>query len=123
MPIYDDELMTYREAGQRLGVHPDSVMRRARREGWERVEGNAETDPVRIRVPAAVLAEHISETTADTMGETMDEPRSSSPDRARRTPRIFTDVVATLGAALERQEMANKGLQADLDTARAETAR
>jgi uncharacterized protein YdeI (BOF family) len=105
MAIYEGELLTYREAGQRLGVHPDSVKRRAWRQGWERVEGNAKTDPVRIRVPAAVLA----------------EPRTSPPDRARRTPRMSADVVATLGAALERQEMANKVLQAALDAARAET--
>ena len=105
MATYDDELLTYREAGQRLGVHPDSVMRRAKRQGWERVEGNAKTDPVRIRVPAAVLA----------------EPWTSS-DRAQRTPRISADAVATLGAALERQEVANKVLQATLDAARAEKA-
>lgn len=106
MATYDDELLTYREAGQRLGVRPDSVMRRARRQGWERVEGNKKTDPVRIRVPAAVLT----------------EPRTSPLDRARRTPRISVDAVAMLGAALERQEMANKVLQATLDAARAEIA-
>ena len=105
MATYDDELLTYREAGQRLGVHPDSVMRRAKRQGWERVEGNAKTDPVRIRVPAAVLA----------------EPRTS-PEWGQRTPRISADAVATLGAALERQEVANKVLQATLDAARAEKA-
>ena len=106
MATYDDELLTYREAGQRLGVHPDSVMRRAKRQGWERVEGNARTDPVRVRVPAAVLA----------------EPQTSPPDRTRRTPRISADAIATLGAALERQEVANKLLQATLDAARAEKA-
>ena len=105
MAAYDDELLTYREAGQRLGVHPDSVMRRAKRQGWERVEGNAKTDPVRIRVPASVLA----------------EPRTS-PDWAQRTPRISAGAVASLGAALERQEVTNKVLQATLDAARAEKA-
>ncbi len=106
MEIYEGELLTYREAGQRLRLHPDTIMRRAKRHGWERVEGNAKTDPVRIRVPASVL----------------DAAQTSVPDKARRTPRMSADAVAPLAAALERQEISNKELQAALDAARAERA-
>jgi hypothetical protein len=45
--------MTYAEAAAALGVDPDSVARRARRQGWERMPGNDGT--MRIAVPLSVL--------------------------------------------------------------------
>ena len=48
-------LLTYAEAGELLGVDPESIKRRAQRLKWPRIAGN--DGRTRVAVPAEVLAE------------------------------------------------------------------
>ena len=87
--------MTYREAAARLGLTPEAVAARARRQKWPRQPGNKPTDPTRIRVPDDVLAQ-----------------AQQSPDVAPTAP------IASL--APDHQAEAFKALSAAVDSLRAE---
>src|SRR3954451_20126003 len=59
----DSQWMTYEEAGERLGIGPDSVARYARREKWSRQPGN--DGKARVAIPPDCIPESAPEKRAE----------------------------------------------------------
>ena len=97
--------MTYREAGDRLGIKTDSVRRRAASRKWERRPGN--DGKTRVGIPAHVIPDNTREVTPDNP--------DTSPDI---TPDSISVELAEARADVARLEGQADGLRQQIDDLR-----
>ena len=117
MPEHSDEqLLTYAELAERLGISPDGARIRAKRKNW-RHERNDPSGPMRVRVPSAALPEH---------------PPERSPEKRTNSTSVRTDIderlnelaanVAEIRANMTRTAGVEAELRAELANARERAA-
>jgi hypothetical protein len=102
------EWLTYREAGERLGIDPAAVAARARRARWPKRRRNEPPNPAEVLVPAELLA----------AGPQLPQERDESPTLAQAAPDIADAVRAAMGPlseALAREAAERRALQVEAD--------
>ncbi len=125
----DEQLLTYAELAERLGISPDGARMKAKRENW-RHERNDPSGPMRVRVPAGALPEHVPERSPEKrpngtgvradVGERLDELAANVAEiRANmaRTAGVEAELRAELANARERAAVAEARIEAEREAA------
>ena len=79
----EKQWMTYSQIAERLGVTPDAIRHRSRKEGWQRQEGN--DGKIRVLIDPEFLSETPARSSADSDPESA---RNSGRDSDREVRRL-----------------------------------
>ena len=125
----DEQLLTYAELAERIGISPDGARMRAKRESW-RQDRNDPSGPMRVRVPSAALPVHPPERSTEkrpngagvrvNIDERLDELAANVAEiRANiaRTESIETELRTELANARERAAVAEVRIDAERESA------
>jgi hypothetical protein len=117
----DARWLTYEEAGQLLGVDPDSISRRARRAGWSRQPGNDGRTRVAVPLdvlpasPADVRPKSAPDVEADSPAESRADKGGQASGDESRTIKALEDKLVTVREALARERERADAAQATAD--------
>ena len=111
----EKQWMTYSQIAERLGVTPDAIRHRSRKEGWQRQEGN--DGKIRVLIDPELLSEIPARSGVNSAPDS--GPNSDRSDREIRRIDDQSQVLLRLIDQLDRQRTEH---QKELDQQRAEHA-
>jgi predicted transcriptional regulator len=96
----EKQWMTYSQIAERLGVTPDAIRHRSRKEGWQRQEGN--DSKIRVLIDPELLSENLARSSADSAPES-DRNSGHDSERSDREVRRLEDQVQELRRQMDQQ--------------------
>jgi uncharacterized protein YjcR len=117
--MVEKQWMTYSQIAERLGVTPDAIRHRSRKEGWQRQEGN--DGKIRVLIDPELLPENPIRSGADSAPDSQanSERDSDHSDREIRRIEDQSEMLLRLIDQLDRHRVEH---QAELTRQRAEHA-
>jgi hypothetical protein len=112
----EKQWMTYSQIAERLGVTPDAIRHRSRKEGWQRQEGN--DGKIRVLIDPELLPESPARNSADS-GPDSDRNSRHDSDHPDREVRRLEDHLQELRQRIDQQRTDH---QAELARQRADHA-
>ena len=96
----EKQWMTYSQIAERLGVTPDAIRHRSRKEGWQRQEGN--DGKIRVLIDPELLSENLARSSADSAPDS-DRNSGYDSERSDREVRRLEDQVQELRQQMDQQ--------------------